>query len=151
MKRRELMKAFAMTALGSGLVAMFGPATAAAAVPMDAPGGLAVGESLQYDEGLKLTFVKVRRDNRCPLGTKCASPGHAVVVLRAELGNQPIRTYELQTTPQGSHVSIPSWPPGMVGFKTYSVRLLSLTPRRKAVGKPKQSSYRLSLGIETFF
>jgi hypothetical protein len=155
MKRRELMKSLAMTALGSGLVAMFGASTAEAGNFPESLDGLAVGQSYQYDKGLKLTFVKVRRDNRCPIGTKCDRRGQAVVVLRADLSNpplnQPVRTYELRTTRNGNRISIPSWPPGMVGFKTYSVRLISLTPRPQKGKKPKQSDYRLSLDIQTLY
>lgn len=151
MKRRELIKSLAMAALGAGACIIGTTDASAETIAGASPGGLAVGHSIQFDQGLKLTFVKVRNDNRRPLGAVGSKAGDAVVVLHAHLGTQPVRTYKLHTNKKPQYVAIPSWPPGTFGFKTYSVRLISLTPHRKIGKTLKQSDYRLNLDIDVAY
>lgn len=148
MKRRTLIQTLAMTALGGGLFLHAATPADAGSITAGPADGLAVGQSFRFDPGLKLTFVKVRKDNRCPMGALCITEGDAVVVLRAHLPHQEPRTYTLHTRKSGQHVSIPAFPPGTLGFKTYSVSLVSLTPRPSIGKKTKPSDYRLRLSVD---
>ncbi len=149
MKRRAIIKSLAITALGGGACII--GATAASAAENTAkpsPAGLAVGESIRYDNGLRLKFIAVSEDSRCPMGAFCISAGDAVVVLEAHLPDQAVKTYKLHTNEKPRRVLIPAFPPGTVGFKTYSVKLVSLDPRPRIGRKLKQSDYRLVLAID---
>ncbi len=152
MKRRELIKSLAMTALGGG-ACIIGAASASAAESSASTtsDGLAVGQSIRVDNGLKLTFVAVRNDSRCPMGAFCITAGDATVVLEAHLPNQPVRIYKLHTNEKPRSVSIPANPPGTVGFKVYSVKLVLLTPRPRIGSTLKQSDYRLTLAIDVAY
>ena len=151
MKRRALIKTLAMSVLGSGMFLHAATPADAGNISAESADGLAVGQSFRFDPGLKLTFVKVRKDNRCPMGALCITEGDAVVVLRAHLPHQKPRTYILHTRESGQHVSIPAFPPGTLGFKVYSVSLVSLTPRPRIGKKTKPSDYRLSLSVDVAY
>ena len=147
MKRRELIKSLALATLGgSGLLLATNLAAAEAKKPLEK--GLAVGQSLRYDDGLKLTLVGVRHDSRCPIGVLCISPGDAEIVLLAYVGRQPARIIRVHTNQDPQVVILSALPPGQIGIpKTYSIRVESLTPFRRIGKEIKQSDYRVVLGI----
>ncbi len=112
--------------------------------------GLHVGETLRYDGGLKITFLAVRNDSRCPINAKCIWAGDAEVVLRVKAGNQAARKVTLHTNLKPQTVVIPAqiFPPGTAGIpKSYVVGLAGLTPHPEAGKKTLQSDYRLKLDI----
>ena len=149
MNRRKLIKSVAVTILASSLC-LLGGTKVSAANPLDsAGGGLAVGQSLRYDAGLKLTFVKVKNDSRCPLGALCISAGDAEVVLIAKVGNQPEKIIRIHTHDKPTVAVIPAAPPGTIStMKTYYVKIASLSPRPRIGSTIKQSDYRLLLDIK---
>jgi hypothetical protein len=149
MNRHKLIKTLAMTILSSGLCLLGGP-TASAATPFNAPTrSLAVGQSLRYDAGLKLTFVQVRNDSRCPINARCISAGNAEVVMIAKVGSQPEKIIRLQTHNKPTYVVLPAAPPGTIStMKTYYLKIGSLNPLPIAGTKTKQSDYRLVLDID---
>ncbi len=146
MKRRELIKSLAMAAIGStAFLASSGQASAAAVVPFPL---LSVGESTRYDTGLKINFVGVKNDSRCPKGGLCNSAGDAEVLLRVKVGNQPPKIIGVHTNRKPRVVVLSALPPGKTGVpKSYSIRIGELTPRPKIGKKIKQSDYRLILGV----
>ncbi|MEO5714835.1 MAG: hypothetical protein ABIT37_15250 [Luteolibacter sp.] len=146
MKRRELIKSLAMAAIGtSAFLATSGQASAKDAVPSPL---LSVGESMHYDDGLKITFIGVKNDSRCPMGALCIWAGDAEVLLRARVGNQPPKIISVHTNLKPRVVVLSAVPPGMIGIpKSYSIWIGELTPRPKIGKKLKQSDYRLSLSI----
>lgn len=112
--------------------------------------GLHVGETLRYDGGLKITFLAVRNDSRCPINAKCIWAGDAEVVLRVKAGNQAARKVTLHTNLKPQTVVIPAqvFPPGTAGIpKSYVVGIAALTPQPEAGKKTLQSDYRLKLDI----
>ncbi len=131
-----------MTALGTS--ASF------AAKAEDKTDVLRVGQSLQYDEDLKITFIAVAKDQRCPINAQCLTQGDAVVVLRVKAGNQAARNVRIHTDLKPRRVVIPAneFPPGMAGIpKSYVIDIANLNPLPTA-GKPTpQSKYRLRLRI----
>lgn len=147
MKRRELIKSLALATLG-GSVCLLGTGRASAETIKPADRGLAVGQSLRYDDGLKLTLVAVRHDSRCPLGVFCISPGDAEIVLLAYVGKQPARIIRVHTNLDPQVVVLSALPPGQIGIpKTYSIRVASLSPFRRLGKEIKQSDYRVVLGV----
>lgn len=148
MNRRKLIRSLTLTTLASSFCLLGGVQTFAAS-PKDAPvPSLAVGQSLRYDSGLKLTFLKVKNDSRCPIGVMCITAGDAEVVLIAKVGNQPDKIIRVHTNYSPTSVSIPAAAPGTIStMKTYYVKIASLSPFRRMGTTIKQSDYRLALDI----
>lgn len=147
MKRRDLLKSLAMPLIAGGSIF----ATTNASAAETTTDTLAVGQSVRIDKGLKLTFTAVRNDSRCPTGAMCIWEGDATVILEARLPDQPVRTLRLHTNKSPRSVVIPANPPGTVGFKTYHVRIVSLTPRPRIGAVLKQSDYRLKLAVDVAY
>ena len=148
MKRRELIKSLTLTALGGG-ACLFGANLANAETPKPARKGLAIGQSLRYDDGLKLTFIGVRNDSRCPMGALCITAGDAEVLLLAYVGKQRAKVIRVHTDLEPQVVVLSALPPGQIGIpKSYSIRVESLSPFQKIGKTIKQSDYRVVLGID---
>ncbi len=147
MKRRELIKSLALATLG-GSGCLLGTPLVSAATIRPGEEGLAVGQSLRYDDGLKLTLVAVRRDSRCPMGALCITAGDAEIVLLAYVGRQPAKIIRVHTDLEPRVVILSALPPGQIGIpKSYSIRVESLSPFRKIGKAIRQSDYRVVLGI----
>jgi len=143
MKRRELIKFLAMST--GALLAGSGHASANAAGPLPL---LSVGESTRYDDGLKITFIAVKNDSRCPNNARCIWAGDAEVLLRVRVGKQPPKIVSIHTNRKPQVVVLSAVPPGMIGIpKSYSIRIGELTPQREIGKKLRQSDYRLALSI----
>ena len=150
MKRRELIKSLAMTALGGAWIIPTGQAAA-----KDAPNKsgdllpvLSVGASARFDHGLKVTFLKVKNDSRCPMGALCVSAGDAEILLRVRVGEMAPEIVSIHTHNMPRVVVLSAIPPGMVGIpKSYSLKVEKLTPHPKIGKKLRQSDYRLSLSV----
>ncbi len=146
MNRREMIKSLAMAALGtSAFFATSAPASAAAIIPFPL---LSVGDSVRYDAGLKISFVGVKNDSRCPKGAFCLTAGDAEVLLRVKVGNKSPKIISVHTNHQPKVVVLSALPAGKAGIpRSYSVRIGELTPRPTTGKKTKQSDYRLTLSI----
>ena len=145
MNRRHLIRALA---LGS-CAFLLGAVRASAGEPGNDK-TLHVGETLRYDRGLKITFLAVRNDSRCPINAKCIWAGDAAVVLRVKAGNQAARKVTLHTNLKPQTVVIPAqiFPPDTAGIpKSYVISIAALTPQPEAGKKTLQSDYRLKLDI----
>ncbi|MES2660139.1 MAG: hypothetical protein V4689_16065 [Verrucomicrobiota bacterium] len=145
MNRRHLIRTLALTGL---LAAACFSGNARAGTDKQEP--IRVGERLRFDSELRIDFLKVRDDSRCPINAKCVSAGDAEVVLRIKAGNQPAKNYRLHTNDNPRRLVIPAnvFPPDTGGIpKSYVIRIATLNPLPYA-GKPtKQSDYRLGLHI----
>ena len=133
-----------------GTCAFIFSATRASAVDRANEKVLHVGETLRYDSGLKITFLAVRNDSRCPINAQCISAGDAEVVLRVKAGNQAARKVVIHTNLKPRTVVIPEnvFPPGMFGIpKSYTIGIARLTPLPHTERKLRQSDYRLKLRI----
>lgn len=154
MYRRHLLQSLATLALGAGFgLLTASPATAAPApVDIKLQRPLHVGRSLRYDKGLKVTFVRISFDHRCPINARCLVAGDAKIILRIKAGNQPAKEYPLHTNKKPRRLVIPAnaLQPDFAGIpKSYIIDIGSLTPRPYA-GKPiRQKDFKLRLHIET--
>jgi hypothetical protein len=149
MNRRRLLKSLASIAITACLVA--GNRADAGETLRDDPASgknLRVGQSWRYDDGLKITFLAVRDDNRCPIEARCLCEGDAKVVLLVKTVNQAPKKVVLHTSRKPRLVFIPAFPPGTIGIpKTYGISVGSLTPDPHIGKKIHQSDYRLNLSI----
>ncbi len=146
MNRRQMIRSLALTAVGIP-VALAGTSEAATGRKRDA---LRVGESMRFDRDLKITFLAVSDDSRCPINAACISAGNAEIVLRIEAGNQPTKNYRLNTDSKPRQLIIPAnvFPPGFFGIpKSYGIEIDSLNPLPTAGQKTRQAAYRLRLRI----
>ncbi len=146
MKRREWIKSLTMAGIGASAF-LAGSGQASAKDPFSLP-LLGVGESSRFDDGLKVTFLAVKNDSRCPINARCISAGDAEVLLRIRVGSQRPRIVAVHTNYKPRVVVISALPPGAVGIpKSYSIEIDTLTPQPYAGKKLRQSDYRLALTI----
>ena len=109
---------------------------------------LAVGETVRFDKALRVTFLKVTKDNRCPMNARCITAGDAEVLLEVKLGANKPETVTLHTNDEPRYAVFSALPDGMIGIpKSYTVRLRKLTPQPIAGKKTRQRDYRLTLGF----
>ena len=149
MNRRQLIRAFTMGTCALIFSVSGTSAQEAALSPRNKP-PLKVGETLRYDSGLKITFLAVKNDSRCPINAQCISAGDAEVVLRVKAGNQAARKVVIHTNLEPSTIVIPAeeLPAGMFGIpKSYVISIGRLNPLPNTEKKLLQSDYRLKLQI----
>ena len=149
MIRRQFIKTLALTAIGSSFISLESEAAAAPAKGRSKL--LSVGEALRFDDDLTITFVRVKKDQRCPINAMCLTAGDAEVILRVKVGSRKARTVSLHTDNKPSSLVFPvRYPDGMVGIpKSFLVSIASLNPLPYAGKKTRQKDYRLKLAIST--
>jgi hypothetical protein len=111
---------------------------------------LKVGETLNYDGNLRISFLSVIKDKRCPLKIKCSDPGDAEVVLRIKVGGKKAAEYRLHTQNKPKKLVIPSnvAKTGMTGIpKSYVIDIGTLNPLPYTGKVTPQSSYLLGLHV----
>ncbi|MEO5917826.1 MAG: hypothetical protein ABIS50_26575 [Luteolibacter sp.] len=154
MNRRKIILSLALAALGAS--ACFSGTTRAIAesapVAIRVLDPLHVSATLTYDSQLKVTFISVIDDSRCPINakTKCTSPGDAEVVLRIKVGTKKAKTYYLHTKTFPKQLEIPADPTktGTTGIpKSYVIDIATLNPQPYAGKTTKQSDYQLRLHL----
>ncbi len=132
-----------------GALALCAAAPVAVAIEPAKDGNLlSVGETKRFAEDLKITFLALKKDTRCPINAKCLSAGDAVAVLRIKAGDKPAKNYNLHLNGKKSHIQVDPTSPGDP-FKFYSISIARLTPDRIAGEKIQQSDYRLKLSLAT--
>ena len=105
---------------------------------MDEPFSLRVGEASSLDEAeLRLHFVEVPRDSRCPKGTNCLVPGEARLVVRAELGSRRVELL-FKVPPGGSDTQT---------VDRFKVTVTSLEPQTEAERRIEVSDYVATLRV----
>lgn len=149
MKRRDLIKSIAATALGAGTFMFTTVDTRAAGDAAQADERkLAVGETVRFDKILRVTFLKVSNDSRCPINARCITAGDAEVLLEVKVGKKKPQIVSLHTHDDPRYVVLSALTDGMIGIpKSYTVKLKALTPQPTAGKKTRQRDYRLTLGF----
>lgn len=81
---------------------------------------LRVGEQKTSTLGkIKVNFVEVLDDSRCPVGATCVWAGNAKVKITLAKGKKAAKTVELNSTLQ----------PRVITFEGYDIQFVDLTPR----------------------
>ena len=98
------------------------------------------GRAVTLDGGsLRLKFVSVASDSRCPVNVDCIWAGNAEVLVEAGAkGGRGKRTLKLNTNAGPER-------PGEGKYVRYTVKLLGLTPQPRAGRKIKASEYTATL------
>ena len=115
-----------------------GAGTAGGKVALDREFKLRLGQSAQVrGENLKVEFVAVPEDSRCPTGVDCIWEGNGKIRLRIGKPRSDAATVELNTTVE----------PGNASYLNYEVRLVNLSPYPKAKQPINKKSYVATLSI----
>lgn len=87
---------------------------------------------------LKIKFLAVPEDSRCPVNANCIWAGNAKVRIKVTDRRGLTKTFEVNTTqgPQGDQ------------FGGYAITISSLTPQPGTNGRIDGSRYRLVLSVE---
>ena len=83
-------------------------------------------------ERVQVRFDRVVADSRCPRDVQCITAGEATVRVLVTLPGQPVGTFELKTTPNGSSVKTGA----------YALTLSGLAPVPLSTAPTKDSDYR---------
>ncbi|MDJ0941897.1 MAG: hypothetical protein QNJ30_00405 [Kiloniellales bacterium] len=105
---------------------------------MDEAFSLRVGEASRLEgTELRLHFLEVPMDSRCPKGTACLVAGEAHVLVKAELGSQ-LEELLFKVPPGGSDTR---------RFARYSVTVTALEPQTEAERRIETSDYVATLRV----
>ncbi len=85
---------------------------------------------------LKITFVSVLEDSRCPVGVNCIWAGNAKIQLKISQAKGASKTFELNTYLQ----------PQVFTFEGYEIKIVDLTPTPKVNVRINRNGY-----VATFF
>jgi hypothetical protein len=81
---------------------------------------VAVGETVDVEGGLTLSFLSVAEDSRCPADVVCVWEGNAQVELEARIEGEEAFSIELDTNPGfQTELSYPGFTIGLVGLEPY--------------------------------
>jgi hypothetical protein len=90
-------------------------------------------------EGLRLRFVRVAADSRCPTGVECVWAGNAEVVIEVGTRNRRVsKTLRLNTNASPER-------PAEDKYRGYTVKLVELKPYPSASRKVRQGEYTATL------
>lgn len=89
---------------------------------------------------VRVAFLAVRDDSRCPIDVTCVWAGDAHVVLALALGTGPSSDHVLHWNPEAG--------PGSVTLGTYRVSLVSLDPLPRAGEPLPTDAYRVRVKVE---
>lgn len=107
-------------------------------VPLDQEFELKVGqEAIIKGEQLKVKFISVLEDSRCPKGVACIQAGQGRVALQLTPRNKKSESVELSTASTKQEID----------FNGYQVKLVSLNPYPKMDSQVKPADYVLNLTV----
>jgi hypothetical protein len=90
-------------------------------------------------EGLRLRFVRVVADSRCPTGVDCVWAGNAEVVIEVGARNRRVsKTLRLNTNASPER-------PAEDKYRSYTVKLVELKPYPRTPRKIRQGDYTATL------
>ena len=99
---------------------------------------LGVGEASSLEDGeLRLRFLAVPRDSRCPRGTNCLVAGEAHVVVQVELGSQRAELL-FKVPPDGGDTQ---------SFDRFRITVTALEPQTEAERRIETSDYVATLKV----
>jgi hypothetical protein len=144
MNRRNWIKLATLTVLA----AISGFSTLAAA-PEASPVQrlIRVGETRKYDLGMKVKFLRVTKDKRCPLDDECKNPGDATVVLRIKVGKNRGKIYQLHTNRRRQKLWILLDPKDRKRKRYYRISINSLSPLPFPGKVTPPENFRLDLDV----
>jgi hypothetical protein len=97
------------------------------------------GQEVRLREGLlRLTFVQVMEDSRCPVDVTCVWEGNARIRVGAAVGMGPSDPIELNTAQE----------PHAVEWQDVRIILQEVQPERQGETSPKAEDYSIRLRIE---
>ena len=88
---------------------------------------------------LKITFVSVLEDSRCPIGVNCIWAGNARLQLKISQAKGASKTFELNTNLQ----------PQVFKFEGYEIKLVDLTPTPKANIRINHNGYTATVSVNS--
>jgi hypothetical protein len=86
---------------------------------------------------LKIMFVAVREDSRCPEGVQCIWAGNARLALKLSAAGAKTATVEINTMTA----------PREIAYANYTIKLTGLAPRRVQGARPKAREYVATLVV----
>lgn len=99
---------------------------------------LKIGEQVLIKEaGLRISFVKVGDDSRCPKGVTCIWAGNGKVVLKISRGGAKAAEFELNTNLE----------PKQHRFEDYDIKLVGLNPYPQKDVKIERGQYAATLMV----
>jgi hypothetical protein len=107
-------------------------------VPVPATIQLSPGEEIVVEGVLRLRFVGVEEDSRCPSDVQCVWQGNAAVRLAFEMQGSPPGTVLLNTGVEPTEVELGG----------YRVRLVQVTPVPISASTIPAAGYRVTLQID---
>lgn len=116
------------------------PARAAQAPRVGREFGIKDGQTVTLArESLRLRFVRVAEDSRCPTGVECVWAGNAEVLVEVGTRNRRVsKTLRLNTNVSPER-------PAEDKYRGYTVRLVRLDPHPRAGRKIRQGEYTAAL------
>lgn len=94
-------------------------------------------ETVDRRTGLRIKFVELVEDSRCPTDTNCVWAGNAKIKIRVRGAHGQARTLTLNSTLQ----------PQTVTFAGYELRLSGLTPQPRSNIRINPNGYRATIEI----
>ncbi|HEX8115889.1 MAG TPA: hypothetical protein VF521_01330 [Pyrinomonadaceae bacterium] len=103
---------------------------------------LRAGQSTTFDRGrLRIRFVRVASDSRCPLDVQCVWAGNAEVILELRLkGQRGTKTLRLNTNASPER-------PSEGSYGRYNLKLSGLAPQRRSSQEIRPGRYTATLQV----
>jgi hypothetical protein len=140
LNRRQILLAVLCLVLSCGTVVQARPNPAAR---LGRPFRLRVGQrTLLRSEGLRIRFVAVTEDSRCPVGVTCVWAGNAKVQIEVSTNRRDRETLTLNTA---GNATLPS----EAQYQLFRVQLVNLVPRPRANRKLAPRDYTLTLLVSS--
>lgn len=95
-------------------------------------------QSILHSKELKIEFLAVLEDSRCPEGADCLWEGNAKVRIRAEKNDGKFKIFELNTNLE----------PIKINFEDYEIRMITLAPIPKSNTEIKTENYTATFLIK---
>ena len=94
-------------------------------------------ETVDRKTGLRIKFVELVEDSRCPTDTNCVWAGNAKIKIRVRSSRGQARTLTLNSTLQ----------PQTVSYAGYEFKLTGLTPQPRSNIRINRNGYRATLEV----
>lgn len=94
-------------------------------------------QAIVKEAGLKVTFVELVEDSRCPEGVDCIWAGNGKIKLTVRKGNRKSVTFELNTMTAPKNFT----------YQNYEISLVNLAPYPKINVETKKQDYVATLKV----
>ncbi len=95
-------------------------------------------EVIVKEPGIKLSFIKLEEDSRCPEGVDCIWAGNGKITMSVQKGKHKSVSFELNTTTE----------PKSFIYQGHEITLVKLAPYPKANVEIKKSQYVATLIVK---